>query len=106
MEPSDSLDDSRESWTAPCKNVEINSPLTLIRYCLLTLQIVAWAAAWSFDEKPFPTPKDFPAEPFERTKACVLSWIAMIGHDCDTYGESAGPLIALTNTWRSWRPWR
>ncbi len=66
-------------------------------YCLLTLQIAAWAAAWSFDGKPFPTPKGFPAEPFQRTKAWVLSWVAMIGHDCDTYGASAGPLIALTH---------
>ncbi len=66
-------------------------------YCLLTLQIAAWAAARSFDGKPFPTPKDFPAEPFERTRAWVLSWVAMIGEDSDTYASVAGPLIALTH---------
>jgi len=27
----------------------------------------------------------------------VLGWVAMIGHDSDTYGAAAGPLIAAAH---------
>ena len=64
-------------------------------YCLLTLQIGVWAAAWAHREAPFPrVPEGFPTEPFARTGPWALSWVAMIGHDADTYGATAGPLIA------------
>jgi ADP-ribosylglycohydrolase len=63
-------------------------------YCLLTLQIAVWAAAWARRRAPFPAPAGFPREPFDRTGPWVLAWVAMIGHDADTYGAAAGPLIA------------
>lgn len=64
-------------------------------YCLLTLQIGVWAAAWAQRESPFPNvPKGFPSEPFVRAGPWALSWVAMIGHDSDTYGATAGPIIA------------
>jgi hypothetical protein len=63
-------------------------------YSLLTLQIAVWAAAWSLRGTPLPTPLGFPAEVFQRTGPWVLSWVAMVGHDCDSYGATAGPLVA------------
>jgi hypothetical protein len=63
-------------------------------HSLLTLQIAVWAAAWSIKDTPLPTPLGFPPEVFQRTGPWVLSWVAMIGHDCDSYGATAGPLVA------------
>ena len=63
-------------------------------YCLLTLQIAVWATRWCLDGGAFPTPPGFPHEVFERTGPWVLSWVAMIGADSDTYGATAGPLVA------------
>jgi hypothetical protein len=63
-------------------------------YSLLTLQIAVWAAAWSMRGAPVPTPPGFPPEVFQRTGPWVLSWVAMLGHDCDSYGATAGPLVA------------
>lgn len=63
-------------------------------YCLLTLQIAVWAACWSMREEPFPIPPGLPAEVFQRRGPYVLGWVAMIGEDADTYGATAGPLIA------------
>ena len=48
---------------------------------------------WSLREAPFPAPAGFPQEVFQRTGPFVLGWVAMIGHDSDTYGAAAGPLI-------------
>ncbi len=67
-------------------------------YCLLTLQIAVWAAQWSSRGVAFPTPKGFPAEVFEKaTGPMFLPIVAMIGHDADTYGAAAGPLIAAVH---------
>jgi len=66
-------------------------------YCLLTLQIAVWAVQWSLRDEPFPVPDGFPSEVFARRGPCVLCWVAMIGHDSDTYGAATGPLIAATH---------
>lgn len=66
-------------------------------YCLLTLQIAIWGLSKSLNKKAPPVPTGFPAEVFERTGPYALSWIAMIGHDSDTYGAVAGPLIAAVH---------
>jgi hypothetical protein len=64
-------------------------------YVLLTLQIGVWAAAWAKRKKPFPhVPPGFPHEVFERSGPWTLAWVAMIGYDSDTYGATAGPMIA------------
>ena len=47
--------------------------------------------------EPFPTPEGFPREVFEWTGPWALSWVAMIGHDADTYGATAGPMIAAAH---------
>ena len=64
-------------------------------YCLLTLQIAVWAAQWSQQEIPFPTPTGFPREVFAKAVGpTFLPAVVMCGHDSDTYGAVAGPLIA------------
>ncbi|MHC5057876.1 MAG: ADP-ribosylglycohydrolase family protein [Planctomycetota bacterium] len=82
------------NWNADSFNPFETSFAGRAGYCLLTLQIAVWAAAWALRDQPLPTPSGFPDEPFERTGPWVLSWVAMIGFDSDTYGASAGPLIA------------
>jgi len=37
------------------------------------------------------------AQSFFRRGAFVLGWVALIGHDSDTYGASAGPLVAAAH---------
>ena len=66
-------------------------------YCLLTLQIAVWAVQWSLREAPLPVPDGFPGEAFCRQGPWVLAWVAMIGHDSDTYGAAAGPMIAAAH---------
>ena len=66
-------------------------------HCLLTLQIAVWAVQWSLREDPLPVPGAFPAEVFARQGPWVLGWVAMVGHDSDTYGAAAGPLIAAAH---------
>lgn len=66
-------------------------------YCLLTLQIAVWALFWSLRGEPVPTPTGFPEEVFAHTGAEVLGIVAMVGHDSDTYGAVAGPLIAAAH---------
>ncbi len=67
-------------------------------YCLTTLQIAVWAAQWSQSGAPFPTPKGFRSDHFSRaTGASFLPAVVMIGHDADTYGAVAGPLIAAVH---------
>lgn len=67
-------------------------------YCLTTLQIAVWAAQWSQSGAPFPTPKGFPSDHFARaTGANFLPAVVMIGHDADTYGAVAGPMIAAVH---------
>jgi hypothetical protein len=64
-------------------------------YSLLTLQIAIWALQWSRLDEPFSVPHGFPSEVFERRGSWTLGWVAMIGHDSDTYGATAGPLLAI-----------
>ncbi|HEY3325082.1 MAG TPA: ADP-ribosylglycohydrolase family protein [Planctomycetota bacterium] len=66
-------------------------------YCLLTLQIAVWALHWSLTADPFPVPDGFPAEVFQQRGPNVLGWVAMVGYDSDTYGATAGPLIAAAH---------
>ena len=63
-------------------------------YCLLTLQIAAWAVQWSRMDDPFPVPAGFDASLFERRGGWALAWPALVGHDSDTYSAVAGSLIA------------
>lgn len=66
-------------------------------YSLLTLQIAVWALHWSLMDEAFPVPAGFPAEVFDRRGPWVLGWVAMIGNDSDTYGATAGPLLAAAH---------
>jgi ADP-ribosylglycohydrolase len=64
-------------------------------FCLLTLQIGVWAAQWAMRGAPFGVlPAEYPVEPFYQTGWGVIGWVAMIGNDSDTYGATAGALIA------------
>jgi hypothetical protein len=63
-------------------------------YCLLTLQIAAWAVQWSRMDDSFPVPAGFDAALFERRGGWVVAWPALVGHDSDTYGAVSGSLIA------------
>ena len=69
-------------------------------YCLTTLQIGVWAMAWAARDRPYPPellPADFPRAPFRFTAGAVLGWVALIGRDADTYGATAGPLVAAVS---------
>jgi hypothetical protein len=67
-------------------------------YCLLTLQIAVWAAEWSLKGNPIPTPTGFPSEPFAKAVGPSFgATVALIGHDSDTYGAAAFPLIAAAH---------
>jgi hypothetical protein len=67
-------------------------------WALSSLQIAVWAAQWALRPKAeFPFP-DLPMLAsvryiFEKREHAVIGWIPLIGHDCDTYGAIAGPLI-------------
>lgn len=63
-------------------------------YVLYTLQVAVWAAHWAGRYAPLPAPPGLPGEVFARTGSWVLAWIAMLGADADTYGATAGPLVA------------
>ena len=79
------------------------APIEHMGFCLTTLQIGVWAMQWASRDCPYPTeflPEDFPREPFQETGAEVLSWVAMIGRDSDTYGATAGPMIAVVQNLR------
>ncbi len=62
-------------------------------YCLLTLQIGLWALRCSLDDHAYSAPPGFPEEVFAAEGSARLAWVAMIGHDADTYAAVAGPLI-------------
>jgi len=79
------------------------APIEHWGFCLTTLQIGAWAMQWAYRDRPYPTeylPEKFPTDPFLKTGAEVLSWVAMIGRDSDTYGATAGPMIAAVKELR------
>lgn len=64
-------------------------------YSVLTLQIAVWALRWAAAGEAYPrVPPHLPAEPFGRTGAGVLGWVALVGRDSDSYGATAGPLVA------------
>ena len=66
-------------------------------FCLTTLQVGVWALAWAARGRPYPPewlPPDFPRDPFRFRGGAVLGWVALIGRDADTYGATAGPMIA------------
>jgi hypothetical protein len=65
-------------------------------YCLLTLKIGLWALYWSLRDEAYPAPPGFPEEVFQARGPARLAWVAMCGHDADTYAAVAGPLIAAT----------
>ncbi|MDB5298104.1 MAG: hypothetical protein JWO31_4087, partial [Phycisphaerales bacterium] len=66
-------------------------------YCLLTLQVGVWALLWSLTKDQFPIPKGFPADAFARRGAWCLAWPALVGHDSDTTGATAGPMVAAAH---------
>ena len=79
------------------------APIAHLGFCLTTLQIGVWAMQWAYRDRPYPMeylPEKFPTEPFLQTGAEVLSWVAMIGRDSDTYGATAGPMIATVKELR------
>ena len=63
-------------------------------YCLLTLKIALWALCWSLEDDAYSVPPGFPDEVFAAKGSARLAWVAMIGHDADTYSAVAGPLIS------------
>ncbi len=64
-------------------------------WCLLTLQVGVWAAAWATRGEPVPAPARLPRTVIDRaTGTRVLAAVALIGHDADTYGATAGPMVA------------
>ena len=64
-------------------------------YSVLTLQIGVWALRWALRNEPYaPVPDLLPPEPFARTGFGVIGWTALLGRDSDTYGATAGPLVA------------
>jgi ADP-ribosylglycohydrolase len=65
-------------------------------YCLLTLKIGLWALYWSLRDEAYPAPPGFPEKVFQARGPARLAWVAMCGHDADTYAAVAGPLIAAT----------
>ena len=67
-------------------------------YCLLTLQIALWALYWSLRKEVPEIPEGFPKDVFDAEGPSRLAWVAMIGHDADTYGATAGPLIAAAHS--------
>jgi ADP-ribosylglycohydrolase len=66
-------------------------------YVLLTLRIAVWAVQWSLRGDRFEAPPGFPQEVFEKRGGHVLAWVALIGEDSDTYGATAGPLLAAAH---------
>lgn len=80
-------------------------------YCLLTLQIGVWALHWAnrttrvgdAEEGVLNIPHGMPMRDAMMQRVNVgdgfhpldvLGWVALIGHDSDTYGATAGPMLA------------
>ncbi len=98
-------DDLSRGWTALQEsdfdpdnyNPYVYSPRGGAGYVLTALQIAVWATLWSLKIQPFPTPDGYPDEVFEKTGPWALGWIPMTGGDTDSYGSTAGPLIAAAH---------
>jgi ADP-ribosylglycohydrolase len=67
-------------------------------YCLLTLQIAVWDLYWSLRKEAPEVPRGFPTEVFNVEGPSRLAWVVMVGHDADTYGAAAGPLIVAAHS--------
>lgn len=63
-------------------------------YCVLTLQISLWALYWSFQSTHPEIPEWLPEWPFLQHGFDTLMWVVLVGADADTYGATAGPLLA------------
>jgi ADP-ribosylglycohydrolase len=88
---------AKAEWD-PSRFNPFTANLSQMGYVLLTLQIAWWALQWSLRDQPFTAPPNGLApEVFAHTGQWVLSWVALIGKDSDTYGASAGPLIAAAD---------
>ena len=103
------LEDHPEAWQvfeAADFNPDTFRPFAHIEhigFVLTTFQIGVWAMQWAERDCAYPIeflPVGFPTEPFERTGAEVISWVAMIGRDSDTYGATAGPMVAAVKELR------
>ena len=75
----------------------VYSPKGGAGYVLTTLQIATWAVQWSMKKSVFKIPEGYPPEIFEKRGPWVLGWVAMTGGDTDSYGATAGPMIAAAH---------
>jgi len=75
-------------------NPYVFSPKGGAGYVLTTLQIAIWATQWATKNERFTRAEGYPSEVFEKTGPWVLGWVAMTGGDTNSYGSTAGPLIA------------
>jgi len=78
-------------------NPYVYSPHGGAGYVITTLQIAIWATRWSLRDEPFPVPAGYPQEVFKKRGPMVLGWVAMAGGDTDSYGSTAGPMIAAAH---------
>ncbi|MCX6647715.1 MAG: ADP-ribosylglycohydrolase family protein [bacterium] len=72
----------------------VYSPRGGAGFVLTTLQIAVWAMHWSVKKSGFRVPEGYPPEVFAKRGPWVLGWVAMTGGDTDSYGATAGPMIA------------
>jgi ADP-ribosylglycohydrolase len=64
-------------------------------YSVLTLQIALWSLYWSYSStSPPDIPSYLPQWVFKRHQFDTIMWVVLIGADADTYGATAGPLLA------------
>jgi len=66
-------------------------------YCVLTLLIALWSLHWSFRSDRPPEsqlPKWLPEWIFQKHEFDTIMWVVCIGADADTYGATAGPMLA------------
>jgi len=75
-------------------NPFVFSPRGGAGYVLTTLQIAIWATQWARKNEVFKGAEGYPSEIFEKTGPWVLGWVAMTGGDTDSYGATAGPMVA------------
>ncbi len=78
-------------------NPYVYSPKGGAGYVLTSLQLAVWATHWSLKREVFRVPEGYPGEVFEKRGQWVLGWLAMTGGDTDSYGSTAGPMIAAAH---------
>jgi len=59
-------------------------------YCIVTLKVALWAVHWASEQRTYPNNNRV----LRGSGWHVLSWVAAVGLDSDTYGATAGPLVA------------